>query len=282
MNDQQYQILPQKTEHAEYSHAKLLYAKSGKYEANKCQLPHNHSCTELVYVVHGQGQFRVMDALVSVSQDDMIIIHPQADHTEAYDSEHSFEYIVLGVEGLNLTSDSGSSHYLLCNLHPYRDDFLILLNRILQELFEKNSGYLPICQNLLEILIALLVRHSNFQVSPLPACRASKECAIVKQYIDTNFKQSITLDQLAAIAHVNKYYLVHSFSREYNTSPINYLIDRRVRESCDFLCNTNYSLTQISQIMGFSSPSYFSQSFRKVMGISPLEYRKQTRSNHSL
>lgn len=83
------------------------------------------------------------------------------------------------------------------------------------------------------------------------------------------------------MAHVNKYYLVHSFSKEYEISPINYLIERRVQESCYLLCDTDHSLSQISHMMGFSSPSYFSQSFRKTMGMSPMEYRKKKRAERA-
>ena len=43
------------------------------------------------------------------------------------------------------------------------------------------------------------------------------------------------------------------------------------------LGNTSYSLAQISELMGFSSPSYFSQCFRKAEGMTPNEYRRQTR-----
>ena len=77
---------------------------------------------------------------------------------------------------------------------------------------------------------------------------------------------------------MNKYYLVHSFSKEYGVSPINYLIGRRIEESRYLLADTNHSLSQISHMLGFSSPSYFSQSFRKLEGISPMEYRKRQRA----
>ena len=43
------------------------------------------------------------------------------------------------------------------------------------------------------------------------------------------------------------------------------------------LTNTDYTLSQIAQILGFSSPSYFSQSFRRLEGMSPMEYRKRYR-----
>ena len=48
------------------------------------------------------------------------------------------------------------------------------------------------------------------------------------------------------------------------------------------LGNTGYSLAQISELMGFSSPSYFSQCFRKAEGLTPNEYRRQVRRDNAL
>ena len=80
---------------------------------------------------------------------------------------------------------------------------------------------------------------------------------------------------------MNKYHLSHTFQREYGISPISYLITRRIREGRHMLENTSYSLSQIAQSIGFSSPSYFSQSFRKAAGMSPAEYRKRARASQA-
>ena len=72
-------------------------------------------------------------------------------------------------------------------------------------------------------------------------------------------------------------YLAHTFQKEYGISPITYLNCRRIEESKYMLGNTGYSLAQISELMGFSSPSYFSQCFRKAEGLTPNEYRRQVR-----
>ena len=110
-----------------------------------------------------------------------------------------------------------------------------------------------------------------------PGPRGSRECEFIRRYIDNHFKEDLNLDHLARLAHLNKYYLSHSFRREFGTSPINYLISRRVEESRFLLRKTDYSLSLIAEILGFSSLSYFSQSFHRVEGISPTEYRKQNR-----
>lgn len=74
-----------------------------------------------------------------------------------------------------------------------------------------------------------------------------------------------------------KYYLAHSFKQEYGVSPINYMITRKIVESKYLLSETDLSLAQIAQMLGFSSPSYFSQAFRRSQGVSPIDYRKSTK-----
>ena len=91
----------------------------------------------------------------------------------------------------------------------------------------------------------------------------------------------MTLDQLAEQVHINKYYLSHEFRKQFDTSPISYLISRRIRESRFLLAETDHTLSQIAQILGFSSLSYFSQSFRRLEGMSPMEYRRGRRDERS-
>lgn len=140
------------------------------------------------------------------------------------------------------------------------------------------DGCETVCQDLLEVLLIWLVRCTTISLQLEEAAPTeNRECAEIKRYLDTNYREDISLDLLAELAHLNKYYLAHTFQREYGISPITYLNRRRIEESKHMLGNTSYSLAQISELMGFSSPSYFSQCFRKAEGMTPNEYRRQTR-----
>ena len=128
------------------------------------------------------------------------------------------------------------------------------------------------------MLLIWVVRCTTLSLQLEEAPRTeNRECAEVKRYLDANFREDVSLDLLAEIAHLNKYYLAHTFQKEYGISPITYLNRRRIEESKHMLGNTGYSLAQISELMGFSSPSYFSQCFRKAEGMTPNEYRRQVR-----
>lgn len=238
----------------------------------------------MFYVVGGSGKFNIAGRLVPVKTDDMVIVNPNVEHTEVSYNRRPLEYIVLGVEGLEYSADEDADdRWFMVNLQAERDLLLHALREMLKEIELKAPGYELICQDLLEVLILRLMRHAGLSFLPTQGehrrkgKQQNKECAAVKRYIDNHFKENISLDMLSELVHVNKYYMVHSFTKEYGISPINYLISRRIEESKYLLGGTDHSLSQISHMLGFSSPSYFSQSFRRIVGMSPMEYRKSSR-----
>ena len=266
------------------SSTRLLYVSTAKYGGDWHSLLHTHTCTEIFYVVGGMGKFQIEELTLSVSVDDMVIVNPNVEHTEVSFNASPLEYIVMGVEGLEFAAgESGDDRYRLVNCGGGREDTLYYLRAMLAEIENKAIGYDLVCQDLLEVLVVRLMRRTDFSLAPAASgTRTSKECAAVRRYIDSHFKESLSLDVQAEVAHVNKYYLVHTFSKEYGISPINYLISRRIAESKQLLSDTDHSLSQISHMLGFSSPSYFSQSFRKLEGISPMEYRRQSKLQRAL
>jgi len=257
---------------------KLLYVTSAKYGGDWNSMMHAHACTELFYVVGGRGRFKIEEIELPVTVDDMVVVNPNVKHTELGDGSRPLEYIVLGVEGLEFSPvGEGDSRYCRVNFQASREAVLHSLRSMLREITSKGPGYELICQDFLEILLVLLMRRNGFSFTPTTGRHSGNECALVRRYIDEHFKESISLDQLAELAHLNKYYMVHSFSKEYGISPINYLISCRIKESRYLLTDTDHSLSQISHMLGFSSPSYFSQSFRRLEGVSPMEFRKSSR-----
>ena len=90
--------------------------------------------------------------------------------------------------------------------------------------------------------------------------------------------RDITLDTLAEVSHLNKYYMVHAFTRQFGCSPINYLCEVRIKASKELLATTDYSITEVAQSSGFSSQSYFAQCFLKHCRMTASAYRKACRS----
>lgn len=256
---------------------KLLYIISDKYEGRWHSTIHSHPFTELFYVTKGEGRFLVDDNSFFVKKDDLVIVNPNVEHTEVSKNIRPLEYIVLGIEGLTFSSDIEElkNNYNIYNYGEYKNEVLFYLKALLSETHNKEMGYEMICNNLLEVLIINLVRRTNYSLSIRENKIMTKECITIKRYIDKNFKEDITLDSLAELTYMNKYYLVHEFKKQMNISPINYLIERRIEESKVLLESTDHSIGDISTILGFSSQSYFSQSFKRTTGKTPNQYRKE-------
>lgn len=253
---------------------RLSYISKTQYSSEWNSNLHAHSCAEMFFITEGHGRFRTQHEEFPVAIHDLIVVNAHVLHTELSQMDSPLEYIVLGVEGLEAMGDAKG--YTMLHLHGGWKELMGCLSLMLQEAFEARSGYEEVCRHLLEVVLIRLGRQEALSLEAEPSdSRTSRECGLVRRYIDNHFKENLSLDQLARLAHVNKYYLSHAFRREFDTSPINYLISRRIEESRFLLRETDHSLSLIAQMLGFSSPSYFSQCFRRVEGISPMEYRQQ-------
>lgn len=259
--------------------AKLLNVSSAKYGGDWHSVPHTHNHMELFYIVGGKGQFLIQDQLYPVNANNLVIINPNVPHTEVSLNAQPLEYIVLGIEGVELASSEHSNGRFSMLDHFESVEISGCLRNILREMELKSTGYEDVCQAYMEILIIRLMRSTALSVPAQPQqISANRQCAAVKRYIDQHFKETLTLDQLAEEAHMNKFYLSHAFKQEFGVSPINYLISCRIEESKYLLAETDLSISQIAQLLNFSSPSYFSQVFRRTQGVSPVEFRQSTKN----
>lgn len=244
---------------------------------------HTHAFTELFYVVHGSGNFKIENTKLTVNENDLIIVNPHVAHTESSKDSNPLEYIVIGIDGLSLTAnDNGTDEdfqnlnsYSIYNYSKYKHEVLFYMNNLLYEVEQKDEYYESICQNLLEALIFNVKRRTKSNLVLSPTKNINKECAFIKNYIDVHYSSDLNLDYLASITHMSKYYLIHVFKKFIGTSPIDYLIEKRISVSKTLLETTEYSMDQISEIVGFTSQSYFNQSFKKKLGLSPTKYRNQ-------
>lgn len=251
----------------------LLNASSSRYEGDWPSIPHSHAFTELFYVRDGRGEFLLEDKIYPISKDDLIIVNPHINHTEISKGTPPLSYFTVGVEGVYF-SFNDQKEYRIFNCRKKEADLLFYFNSLFQELDKQSEGYEKICNYLLHILILQLQRITDSPFELITAQHPSKECAYIKRYLDSNYSENITLDHLSALSHLNKYYLSHEFTKYYGISPMNYLSRKRIDVCKELLENTDYGISDIAHLVGFSSQSYLSQSFRKSCGMTAGTYRK--------
>ena len=98
-----------------------------------------------------------------------------------------------------------------------------------------------------------------------------------KDYIKVNFSKTITLEDVAREIHVSPQYLSKLFKEETGENFIEYLTGIRIRNAKIMLEGDELSIKEICYSIGYSDPNYFSRIFKKIVGVTPTEYKDERR-----
>lgn len=104
----------------------------------------------------------------------------------------------------------------------------------------------------------------------------SRQLLLLKEmigFLQQHYAEKLTLADIAAAGHVCQSKCCALFRRYLSRTPMSYLTDYRLTRSAELLRNTDRSVTEIGYACGFTSASYYAETFRKWIGCSPKEYR---------
>ena len=101
-----------------------------------------------------------------------------------------------------------------------------------------------------------------------------KTLKMAMEYISAHASEQFSIRELAKNCCVSESTLYHLFSRELGQSPVTFLQFIRINCAIDYLENSNYSISTVSQMCGFRSENHFRKVFREFTGTTPLKYRK--------
>lgn len=96
-------------------------------------------------------------------------------------------------------------------------------------------------------------------------------------FIHEHYADKITAADIAGAAYISERECFRLFRGCLNTSPAEYILDYRMQKACYLLAGTDEPVTLVSHMCGLGSSSYFGKVFRRRMGCTPLEYRKNGR-----
>ncbi len=251
---------------------KLLSFTISTYEKDWKSTPHSHHFTEIIYVKSGEGKVKIDGEWFNINKDDIIFINPYTQHTEVSSETNPLSYYILAIDNISMKFTDNSEHFVL---KDNKDNLIYsFFEHLLHELKYDNISSDKLIHHYLSIIILNICRVADSFYEIIEEDNISYNLHTVKQYIDENYEKKITLQQLADISNISKYHLGHKFKEVYGISPISYLNKVRLEVCKDLLKNTNYTLEEISLILGFSSLSYFSQQFKKHENITAQQYRK--------
>jgi AraC family transcriptional regulator len=99
---------------------------------------------------------------------------------------------------------------------------------------------------------------------------------LVAQYVERHLTENIPVAKLAEIARLSRFHFCHSFRYTFGIPPHRYHSIRKVERAKAMLRDQRASITKIAHDLGYSEASAFSTAFRKLVGLTPINYRRSS------
>lgn len=189
-----------------------------------------------------------LEALYSRDRVDLIAI--QGEISRLMDELSGVAMDMCGFEiRCNLRNHSNHQYFVKAYQNPYnlKVEIMKYVNRIFDKLLEEAAS------------------HKN-------------SVADIKNYIDRNCRDEISLDLVGEYANMSSYYLSKIFKREIGMNFVTYLTERKMDIAKEMLINTDVPIINIALELSYHEPNYFSKVFKKSSGYTPTEFRRRFRS----
>lgn len=268
----------------------LLVIKEESFEYNDFPF-HSHPEYEIILILESNGQRFVGDSITDFAAADLCLFGsnlPHKFHSRGISRKDAVSQVViqfhenfLGMAFFDRKPFQQIRELLnrsargLCFTGKTRD----LIAERIQKLPGKNPAEAII--DVLYILHQLSLSHDYFFLSSSAfshssvADEDSGRMTRIHDYIVQHFKSDLTLEEVAAVAHLSTSAFCRYFKKFTRKTFSEFLIDCRIGHACKLLQNSHMGISQVSAESGFNNISYFNRKFKAIKGQTPMEYQRQ-------
>lgn len=240
---------------------------------------HSHSFLEILLITDGSGVVEINEKKHTVVKGDLVIYDAGVRHFEQSNPDAPMEASFIAFDTIQLKNLP-----LNCILPPNScrifqsgttlDTLSALFTIIKDEISDKNEFYVEIAKDAGRTLLMYIFRILNHTQRNVELINKDNILNNVLPYIDKNFLDDISLEDVATQCFVNKYYLSHLFTENFGVSVGQYIRNKKIELAKSYLVDTNLSISIVSDQCGFHDINYFGRAFKKETALSPLQYRK--------
>lgn len=233
-----------------------------------------HSYWELTYVDKGELLTTIDGVSYHLKQGDLIFYAPMQFHTQSTFEKISSSYLTINFK-MNFNHAD-----LLCNkIFSLKRDSYFIVTKLIEELSNDNlySNDLSLCYLKQLIIQMLRLNNSHFHSKPTTHMQQTYENELLNDillYIDNNIYEKISVSTLCEHFCISTSMLHSLFRKNMNNTAKNYINELKLSKSKELIRNSTLTLSEISEMLGFSSIHYFSKKFKSYFNISPTEYSK--------
>ncbi|HAV91437.1 AraC family transcriptional regulator [Eubacterium uniforme] len=255
------------------------------------RIPHYHEDVEIVYVYHGHMGYRVGGVDIELEKGDVLFVNSGVVHYSIAPPTKLVQYIICVLHPRILYS---SFNVEMKAIKPIITDKSVTyihfrndehdtpeLQEIMSTMLDCTGSEFHITMNFFRIWNLIMNRYTDaYRTHMRRVGEDDEHSKLLKKmmlFIDGNYNNSITLNEIANAGGISISLCNQIFKKLTSKAPIEYVMHYRSRKVADLLMTSDMSMGEIASITGFSSASYMSEIFKKFYSMSPREYKKLAR-----
>ena len=237
---------------------------------------------QIIYIAAGCGHFHfdTVDSETIVPAGNIVIFRPKELQKYEYYGKDKTEVYWIHFTGSDVKN--------ILRKYGFPDNeriFPVGTSMEYERVFKRIIIELQRCQDNYEEMLTLLLRHlliifqrelSREQVLKNEYLDHEMDTAVT--YFNENYNRDINIEEYATSKGMSVSWFIRSFKKFTDSTPMQFIVALRVNNAQVLLETTNYSINEISKIVGYDNQLYFSRLFHKLKGFSPREYRKTRKS----
>ncbi len=230
----------------------------------------------LIYCFGGRGSLQIGDATFPIEQGHVAIVPPGMPHIYRSEGADPWSIFWIHFDGLQTTLALKSLGINARSPRLYVPD-LPMMRQAFEEVYAclnyhySDAGLLAMTSELMRLLSKIKLHHSH----PRRDRQAVEDRILATlDFMEQHIDMSVSLEDLAARAGLSIPYYCKLFKNRTSHSPMAYFIQLKIRKACRLFDQTDLSVREIAEKLGYDDPYYFSRLFKKVQGCSPSAYRE--------
>lgn len=225
----------------------------------------------LIYCTEGKGVIEVEDQIYRLEKSDAFCIPRNVRHKYYADEKEPWSILWVHFKGENTNYFPLEERKIVHINSRHSDNRMMVLFNLLFRVLERNytiGNFIYISQ-----VLSLILSEIYFREKVDESSVQDRHVTMVIRYMYQHLRENLTLEEISEEVQLSKSYLNAVFKAQTGKSPVEFFIHLKMQEACKLLKSTDYYIYEVSAELGYTDQYYFSRIFKKVVGVSPKDYK---------
>lgn len=266
----------------------ILYAFDLWNQPDNENMIHHHDFFEISIILQGESLYLIDNEWRTVRSGDILLFNPGVDHAEKQLLNTYSHQLHIGIRNFILHGLAQNHFPTTQSLLSMQDSQLKIFDKawqLIEEFNQQQTNFNLMGKALVMEMMILILRSLEKKERLSDETQASQNdrmhqvVQLIMTYMENNYAKDISIEQLATLYYVSPTYLSKIFKDLTGVSPINYLIQIRLKKAHELLTTDDLTVKEVAKAVGYEDAYHFSKSFKKHFGTSPSLVKKQENAN---